>query len=213
MHQKSTLEAAELLAQAYAGTLDFAAANSEPFVEAFVTRDGDLVIPGTNEREDWKRFNLAVVSKGARIPGLQLIPTAQAGAWHFGFLRHADSVYRFARHFKPRFIVGHSLGGAAAQIIGHRMQIPTVTFGSPRVYRGRLPRINGEGWVLNLCRSDDPVTGVPPTGFRHIGSVRCFRTGFPVSPRNHGVAEYTRLLEAEAGERFARIEKVWPRVA
>ena len=215
MHRKSTSEAAALIQAAYSGHLRFTAANTEQHIQAFITPERDLVIPGTNECEDWRRFNLQVhAPRNARIPGLKLLPQSHVGSWHFGFLRHADSVYRFARRHQPRFIVGHSLGGAAAQIIGHRLHIPTITFGSPRVYKGRLPRVAGEGWVLNLCRSDDPVTGVPAlSGFRHLGTVRSLKTGRQVSSRNHPIAEYARLLEAATGERFARIEREWPRVA
>lgn len=213
MHRKSTTEAADLVAAAYSGRLRYSAANSEPGAQAYITPAHDLVIPGTNECEDWRMFNLQVHAQAnARIPGLLLVPQADVASWHFGFLRHADSVFRFARHHRPRFIVGHSLGGAAAQIIGHRMRLPTVTFGAPRVYKGRLPRLAGEGWILNLCRSDDPVTGVPAlSGFRHLGTARRLGTGQPVSSRNHPVAEYQRLLGSE--DRFARIEREWPRVA
>ena len=215
MHRKSTAEAAELVAAAYSGRLRYSAANSEPGVQAFITPERDLVIPGTNECEDWRQFNLQVhASVNARIPGLMLVPVADIASWHFGFLRHADSVFRFARQHQPRFIVGHSLGGAAAQLIGYRMRLPTVTFGSPRVYKGRLPRLPGEGWVLNLCRSDDPITGVPTLwGFRHLGTVRRYNTGQPISSRNHPVADYLRLIDTDDEGRFARIEREWPRVA
>lgn len=213
MHRKSTTDAADLIAAAYSGRLRFAAANSEPGAQAFITHDRDLVIPGTNECDDWRRFNLQVhAPANAWIPGLQLVPQADVGSWHFGFLRHADSVYRFARIHQPRFVVGHSLGGAAAQLIGHRMRLPTITFGSPRVYKGRLSQIGGEGWVLNLCRSDDPVTGVPTlSGFRHLGTTRRFNTGRPVSSRNHPIAKYLGLIGTTVA--LARIEREWPRVA
>jgi hypothetical protein len=213
MHRKSTTEAARLLAAAYSGRLRFAAANSEPGAQAFITPDRDLVIPGTNECEDWRQFNLQVHAQAnARIPGLLLVPQTDIGSWHFGFLRHADSVYRFARIHEPRFIVGHSLGGAAAQIIGHRMGRPTISFGAPRVYKGRARQLEGEGWVLNLCRSDDPVTGVPTlSGFRHLGTTRRFSTGRPVASRNHPIAQYLGLIGATVD--LARIEREWPRVA
>jgi hypothetical protein len=215
MHRKTTREAAALIEGAYSRTLRFVAANAEPLAQAFVTREGDLVIPGTNEIDDWHRFNLQVhAQQAARIPGLKLVPLADVGSWHFGFLRHADSVYRFARVHNPRFIVGHSLGGAAAQIIGHRLKIPTITFGAPRVYKGRFPRLAGEGWVLNLCRSDDPVTGIPTlAGFRHLGTVRRLNTGRPLSARSHPIAQYASLLAAAAAEQFASVEREWPRVA
>lgn len=215
MHRKTVAEAAELIDLVYSGRLRFAAANSEPGAQAYLTPERDLVIPGTNEQSDWSQYNLRVHGKpGQRIPGLKLVPLSDIRAWHFGFLAHADSIYRFAFHHRPRFIVGHSLGGAAAQIIGYRLQVPTITFGAPRVYRGGRQRRRGEGWVLNLCRSDDPVVGVPPfTIFRHIGSTRRLNTGSPVSWRNHPIVEYARLLAEEAGEQFARIEKAWPRAA
>lgn len=214
MHQKSTAEAAALIDAAYSGRLDHILANHEPGAQAFITPDRDLVIPGSNEIMDWSGFNIRVHNLlNGRIPNLQLVPQTQTRAWHFGFLKHADSIYRFARHHRPRFIVGHSLGGAAAQIIGHRMGIPTVTFGAPRTHKGRRKKIVGEGWVLNLCRADDPVTGLPVTsGFRHIGTVRTFKTGRAVWPGNHPIAKYASLIAAETGERYARIETAWPRV-
>ena len=101
--------------------------------------------------------------------------------FHSGFYKHAGLILEFAKDNKAQFIIGHSLGAAAAQILGTSLNVPTVGFASPRVKKGN-GRLKNEKRVLNICRVDDLVTRVPPSevGFRRLGrSVRL------VPPKNN----------------------------
>lgn len=100
-------------------------------------------------------------------------------------------------------IVGHSLGGAVAQIWGHRLlrdyddnsPRAIVTFGSPRVGDDEFA---GDTWVPSVYRfttEDDPVTAVPPRIFVRkpdgVGDVPLYikTVGY-----KHGTA-YVRVLK------------------
>jgi len=113
---------------------------------------------GTNERSDWCTNLDIVPARGARY------------WWHRGFLRYAEAVYDFAREFSPRFVIGHSLGGATAQILSVSMPYASCyAYGAPRVRLGG-GHVEGEGRVVVLNRPDDRVTRMPRF-FRHLGVV------------------------------------------
>ncbi|MBM9594256.1 alpha/beta hydrolase family protein [Roseitranquillus sediminis] len=179
--------------------------------QAYLIKGDILVIPGTNERIDWG-FNLHLAEQGKEIQGFKIVAGDSGRVWHAGFLRHAEFLYGFAKRARPKFIVGHSLGGASAQILGWSLRTPTVTFGSPRPLRGKAP-LEGEGWILNLCRADDEVCHLPPRpmGFRHVGSVRWLLPEAFDAEFDHGMVNYIEILgETKTAE---RIEKQWPRAA
>jgi len=166
-------------------------------VQAAYLKNGILVIPGTNEASDWAEFNFNVWS-------------GDSGAlWHAGFLRHAQIVFSFAKPLKPKFIIGHSLGGASAQIVGSSLKTPTITFGAPRVYKESSP-VSGEGWVLNICRSDDSVCHVPPPllGFRHIGSRRWLLPDKLNPGEDHRMDKYIHLLGRKSVAK--NLPAAWP---
>ena len=73
-----------------------------------------LIITGTNERKDW-------------LYNFFFIPTSPAGGanavWHRGFFNDGKPVYGFARGWLEHsgtldVVCGHSLGAAAAQVVG-----------------------------------------------------------------------------------------------
>jgi len=151
-------------------------------VEAYLTTDGTLVIPGTNDRKDWWR-NLNIGS-------------AQAGAsrrvWHSGFLEHARSVFHYGATKQPKRVVGHSLGAAAAQIVAVSLNIPAICFASPRPLRGAR-NFGGEQKVLNINRRDDFITNLPPFFlFRHVGRVHWVSPNELQSAGSHTIKDYLR---------------------
>ena len=123
---------------------------------------------------DW--FDNLNVGQRAREKG-------DSGAyWHKGWMRQARILYAFALLHKPKFIVGHSLGAAIAQIVGASLNIPTLCFASPRPYWGWKKVLHWEV-VQNIIRKDDRVCYLPfkpkgllklvvgPWQFRHVGWV------------------------------------------
>jgi pimeloyl-ACP methyl ester carboxylesterase len=165
--------------------------------EAYLTRDGILLIPGTNEGSDWTDYNLkGFAAKGEALGWDRLNPGIGAAVWHFGFALHAIEVMDFLGGLKPAAIIGHSLGAASAQMLGAHFKVPTVTFAAPRLLRqaGGFP---GEEWVLNLVHSDDVIGLVlaQSAGFRRVGHVR-FLTAGTGSGFAHAMADYETALAA-----------------
>jgi len=119
-----------------------------------------LYILGTDDERDWEQNFEGIYTRAVSVCG---------GRAHSGFSDHADMVVAglCERHIDParlHGVVGHSLGGAAAQVIGARFGLPTLTFGSPRVWsRWGKPTGAKEGYHHHraLHRSD-VVVGLPP---------------------------------------------------
>ncbi|MEO0991355.1 MAG: hypothetical protein AAFX00_10450 [Pseudomonadota bacterium] len=193
-------EAADLVDRFYSAPDgdDVTASIDEEGAQAYMLSNGILVIPGTNELSDWFRFNFDVYD---RDQDSNFVIKEHRGAsgrrYHAGFLNHARKIFDFAKPLKPKLIIGHSLGAASAQIVGWSLKCPTIAFASPRVIRGRS-ELKYENIVLNICRTDDLVTQVPPAilGFQHIGQV------FWMSPRgrefgeDHRIDQYVDMMKA-----------------
>ncbi|MCT8161206.1 hypothetical protein [Pseudoruegeria sp. SHC-113] len=177
-------------------------------VQVYFLKNGTLVIPGTNEFSDWFEFNFDVF--GTEGHGFEVAHGDSGAVWHAGFLEHAQTVFSFAKPLKPKFIIGHSLGAASAQIVGSSLRVPTVAFASPRTNRGEK-RFSGAGWVLNICRVDDTVCHVPPPfmGFQHVGSVRWMMPDEANPGQDHRIHEYIDCMAMEQNAK--RIESHWPR--
>ena len=150
-------QAANLIDQAYKGTLVYSHSLDVDGVQAYLTPDGVLVVPGTNERRDWFLYNFKV-GRG------------ETSEWHEGFLNHAKVVYPFAKLHNPNMITGHSLGAASVQIL-FNLHIDTLAFASPRTFKGTQEQAEAlTTHVINICREDDIVTGVPKR-LKHVGEV------------------------------------------
>lgn len=178
--------------------------------QALMLAHGVLVIPGSNELSDWFR-NFDVYHILEKVFNARGRAKSRTGAvFHEGFYNHARLIKGFARQHQAQFVIGHSLGAAAAQIIGAELGIPAVGFASPRVKLGRR-KLKHEGLILNICRSDDLVTRVPPseTGFRRLGE-----TYRMIPPENnkgmdHSMDHYIDALAFKAFE--GNLPKTWGR--
>ena len=152
MAKISLLDAADMVAETYAGTnkSDIETSIDVAGVQAVYLKNGTLVIPGTNEFADWFDFNLKFGNTSTvEGHGLEVVPGDSGALWHAGFLEHAQMVYMFAKGVRPKFIVGHSLGAASAQIVGMSLRVPTVAFASPNTCRTRDRMQNDlTGWFL-----------------------------------------------------------------
>lgn len=180
-------------------------------VQAVFLKNKILVIPGSNEFSDWFEFNLNVFHNSTSdVHGFEVIAGDSGTLWHAGFLEHARMVYVFAKALKPKWIIGHSLGAGSAQIVGSSLKVPTIAFASPRTYRG-AHKINGEGWIVNICRMDDTVCHVPPDflGFRHVGSRYWISPDAPVDGDRHRISEYISILGLARNK--SHVPDNWPR--
>ncbi|MHA6326179.1 alpha/beta hydrolase family protein [Roseivivax sp. CAU 1753] len=212
MAKLNLLDAAELIRDAYANNLGDRLHTTIDIrgVQAFYLKDRTLVIPGTNEFSDWFDYNLRFGHYDTPGHGFDVVPGDSGTLWHAGFLAHAQIVYTFAKGLRPKFIVGHSLGAASAQIVGASLAKPTIAFASPKTCQSRQ-RMPGEGWVVNICRIDDTVCHVPPAflGFRTIGS-HYWLTPTEADPgEQHRIENYTELLSQARVK--SRVPTSWPR--
>ena len=201
------LHAAQMVQTAYSGTVPGAAVRYQGAdVTAVLHGDGTLYIPGTDSAADWIRFNLPT----ARVTGATFEVfrgrNAAKGIWFYGFLTFAASLAQAMRSTRPKRIVGHSLGGAAAQILAIHFGIPALTFGSPKPCAS-TGKLTGESEVLNLVHPLDRVPGYPFSGdARHVGN----RIILPATGSGyvHRVPHYMRFLQPELDA--GRIKSDWP---
>lgn len=181
-------------------------------VQAHLLDNGVLLIPGSNSLMDYVRFNLRVLAIGGKRFKMSS-DTAEKGAsgtfWHQGFLRHAKVIYDWvdAGGSKPTYIIGHSLGAAATQILTKSWKVSGVGFAAPRTRKHRGP-LSGEEHCLCLNRSDDPVTSLPGS-FNHIGTVTKWKASSSVFGPDHAMRHYkTAVTEAQAAK---KLPKNWPK--
>ncbi|MEZ4471998.1 MAG: lipase family protein [bacterium] len=108
---------------------------------------------------------------------------AEVGRVHAGFSGALDAVWpalvaALPDDGRPLCVVGHSLGGALAQLAGSRLRtradLRVVSFGSPRVgdaafARGLTTALAGR--LVRVTHDHDPVGDLPPQGlgYRHAG--------------------------------------------
>ena len=133
-----------------------------------------LLIPGTNSLADWRRYNTRVVRIGSKRLKFSKNTTERGLAnaiWHQGFMAHARAVqqWQMANKFPIRFIIGHSLGAASAQILCKCYPIYGIGFAAPRTRPFDKPLRNDKLCLL-INRHDDTVCGVPDQ-FHHCGVV------------------------------------------
>lgn len=177
--------------------------------QAQMMKQGVLVIPGTNELLDWfVNFDVYRIM-GRNYKRNEKGKSRTGAVFHAGFLRHANTLYTFAKENNAQYVIGHSLGAATAQILGTSLGIPAIGFASPRVKKG-AGKLKNEGLVLNICRMDDLVTRVPPSeaGFRRLGkSVRM--TPAVTNPgMDHSMKHYLQSLKDHIGA--PGLPKRWP---
>ena len=214
----SIMNAAELAAQSYDITDMIKAGQVPGAVKAHISVKGAqaqmmdhgvMVIPGSNELLDWfTNFDVYKIL-GSRFGRRDRQKGSRGAVFHEGFLRHASRLQGFARDNGAKFIIGHSLGAASAQILGTALGVPAIGFASPRVKLG-AGKLKNESKVLNICRADDLVTRVPPSeaGFRRLG-----KTVRLVPPKtnpgmDHSMPEYIESLKTHVSA--PGLPKSWP---
>ena len=185
--------------------------NVEPFirghVQAFLLSGRTLVIPGSGELKDYTRSNLVI--SPAKLHWPEMDRAAGNATWHKGFAQHALVIAKALGGRKPKMIIGHSLGAAAAQILGCIYRVPAVGFASPMPMKG-IMRLAHEHLVLNVVRNDDIVCRMPPAqlGFRRVGNTEVMHPERINIGEDHSMTQYIKLMKIERSEQ--KIVKRWP---
>ena len=211
MRNMDLMDAAELVANSYKGQSHLPpvrTAVKEGHVEAYLLSNNTLVIPGTNDFDDWTKSNLVI---GKQKVSWKLKGKAGGNAiWHKGFAGHAQTISSKLGSARPTFIVGHSLGAAAAQILGCIYGIPAIGFASPMPRQGSR-KLASEHLVLNVVRNDDPVGRLPPKGlgYRRVGNTEVMQPVTKEIGLRHAMEHYIDLMKIE--RRVGKIVKSWPR--
>ena len=180
-------------------------------VEAHLLKNGILLIPGSNSLMDYVRYNLRVLNLGGKQYRMSDEGTekgASGTTWHQGFLAHAKVIYDWLeeRNKKPKFIIGHSLGAAATQILSKSWRVPGIGFAAPRPRR-YAGRVKYDDLCLCINRNDDMVCDLP-TSFHHMGKVvSCRHLSFPFAMK-HAMHHYRTAVEEQ--QEAGKLQKSWP---
>lgn len=164
-------------------------------VQAYLLKNGLLLIPGSNSALDYLRFNFRLLNIGGKRFKVRNGKTGEAlgAVWHQGFLAHAMLIHEKIKDTPPKFIIGHSLGAAAAQILSLLWQVPAIGFAAPRIYAGGSSILNNKK-CLCLWRADDPVGNLPSTRFRHAGKSLRLSAARSNNLLNHHMRHYRAAL-------------------
>ena len=211
MRNMDLMDAANLVANSYKGRAHLPPVRmeiNEGHVQAYLLSDNTLVIPGSNELIDYTDANL--VTGRQKISWDKMGKAAGNAIWHKGFAQHAATIANKLGRAKPTFILGHSLGAAAAQILGCVYGAPAIGFASPMPRRGTT-RLKNERYVLNVVRNDDTVCRMPPKrfGFRRVGNTEVMKPRGINFGEDHSMKQYIKLMERE--RRAGTIVKSWPK--
>lgn len=180
-------------------------------VQALFLKQKILLIPGSNSVADYLKFNLRVLNIGGKRYRLNDTDTEQGASgtvWHQGFLRHAKVIFDWLsrENLRPDYIIGHSLGAAATQIMVRTYGVPGIGFAAPRPRRSR-GQIKHSHLCLCLNRDDDHVCDLP-SGFHHMGKVFRARAKRSVFGPDHGMKHYKKVVDEQQSAR--KLSKRWP---
>jgi hypothetical protein len=127
--------------------------------------------------------------------------------WHQGFLAYSVVVFEWLKtiDIKPQYVIGHSLGAAATQILSKSYGVPGVGFAAPRTKVSDGPVKHHEKCLL-INRFDDIVPKVP-SAFNHMGRVNLLA----VNPKRmfpaHAMKHYREIVDL--GQNNGKIPSHW----
>ncbi len=162
--------------------------------------DGDiLLLPGSNSLQDYLLYNLRPLRLGRQKYRMDDETTAKGASgtiWHQGFLAYSVVVFEWLKDIKvrPKFIIGHSLGAAATQILTKSYGVPGIGFAAPRTKANRGPVKNHEKCLI-INRVDDIVPKVP-SSFVHMGVVKELKVESNRKFTAHSMKHYRKIVKA-----------------
>ncbi|MEM8978782.1 MAG: hypothetical protein AAGD04_04820 [Pseudomonadota bacterium] len=176
---------------------------NEKHVQAHYLENDVLLVPGSNSLFDYVLYNLRIFRVGGtryRVVDSNTERDDRTNMrWHQGFLAHAHVVIKWLeddpklKGKKPKFIIGHSLGAASAQLLAMVYDCPTITFAAPRTRTDPHTSSRGDK-CLNILRSDDPVCKLP-SSFHHIGLNHELQPAPKKLVGRHHMSKYIWLLD------------------
>jgi hypothetical protein len=148
---------------------------------AYKGSKGDIGDRTTTGYDDWNVNDVQIA--------LNKIPNQTWKAMEF-----AEQARYIANGEKTLSLVGHSLGGGLAQLVGYVMGVPFVTFNAPGMNRNLPAPLSKPGRVpgFNMILWSDPVGNFG----KHIGKTERFGAYLPLIPTTFG-----------SGGRFAHVMK------
>lgn len=167
-----------------------------PLVVAYLYSDGVLAIPGSRGAKHYTKFNFKLFPRKKIIHG-------KSYKVHGGFKKHSDIILNLLEadpknKAKIKAIVGHSLGGASAQLLAsHFPNAKIITLASPRVIKKR--KYPSAPNVANLIRDDDAIAHLPSFRYTHLGGVdkvgmQAFNTPTDKREDPHEPNAYVKML-------------------
>ncbi len=167
-------------------------------VQAHMLEGGILLLPGSNSFNDYLKFNLRPLRLGRRklIMDADKAETGASGTvWHQGFLAYSSVIFHWLliNNLNPNFIIGHSLGAAAAQILSKSYKVPAIGFAGPRPKFSRN-RVKHDRKCLLINRGDDPVPKLP-SRFFHLATVKRITPAQNERGLRHSMRHYRAIID------------------
>ena len=217
-HRYEIKLAAQMTEASYAGRNNASLAAAwrdgldENDVQAIFLKGDILLIPGSNSVMDYLKYNLRVLNIGGKRYRLSDGDTekgASGTVWHQGFLHHAKVIYDWLerKRYRPKYIMGHSLGAAATQILVRTYGVPGIAFAAPRPRRNK-GAIKHSQLCLCINRDDDKVCDLPGS-FHHMGKVHDARARRSVLGPDHSMKHYRKVIEEQ--QNAGKLGTHWPR--
>ncbi len=180
--------------------------SSKGHATAYLLEGDILTIKGSDSAYDYIRYNLRPLGIGFKKLTLKG-KMGQGADWHQGFLAHVAEIQTWLIRIRrrPKYIIGHSLGAASAQVFSAALQVPAICFAPPRVCRQN--KIPGQ-WnrCLLIARTDDIVPQIPE-GYQHIGRSTPIDMG-RVLGHKHKMKHYIPQLPKQINK--GKIPSKWP---
>lgn len=166
-------------------------------VQAHLLTGNILLLPGSNSVRDYLKFNLRPIRFGGKQLTMSEDKTekgASGTTWHQGFLWYSRAIFNWLEDegVRPSYIIGHSLGAAAAQVLSKSYNAPAIAFAAPRPKKTKN-RVVQDGRCLIVNRSDDIVPNLPGS-FHHMGHAKLINS---VSDRRfiaHAMPRYVSIV-------------------
>lgn len=179
-------------------------------VQAHVLEGDILLLPGSNSVRDYLRYNLRPLRLGQRQYRMSDENTAKGHSgttWHQGFLAYSVVVFEWLKtlNIRPKYVIGHSLGAAATQILSKSYAAPGIGFAAPRPKLAKGSVKHHEKCLL-INRFDDVVPKLPGA-FNHMGKVKELKTRQQRMFPAHSMKHYREIVDL--GQASSVLPKHW----